>query len=58
MMVRSVGLSKPLELSVFSVDTPRFVDSPVESGPSLNGIRTVLWMTANLVSAQLFGLSP
>lgn len=33
MLVRSVGLSQPLEFSGFSVDASAFVDSPVERGP-------------------------
>src|ERR1035437_10179658 len=32
MLVRSVGLSQPRELSSFSVDAPGLVDSPVEKG--------------------------
>jgi acetylornithine deacetylase/succinyl-diaminopimelate desuccinylase-like protein len=40
MMVRSVGLPEPLELSVFSVDDSGFVDSPVERGGPIGHIRT------------------
>jgi hypothetical protein len=32
MLVRSVGLCQPRELSSFSVDASAFVDSPVEKG--------------------------
>ena len=32
MLVQSVGLSQPLELSSFSVDASAVVDSPVEKG--------------------------
>jgi predicted nucleotidyltransferase len=35
MLVRSVGLSQPHELSTFSVDASAEVDSPVEGGPPL-----------------------
>src|SRR6185437_9317640 len=32
MLVQTVGLSQPLELSVFSIDVSALVDSPVEKG--------------------------
>src|SRR5579871_558348 len=60
MLVQSVALSQPRELSCFSVDTSEFVDRPVEKGIPLSTASNRIGMTENKIRAQCLrrGVAP
>lgn len=47
-MVEPIGLSQPVELLGFSVDTSPFVDSPFESGEPVGSVPGLRYLTDSI----------